>query len=63
MKPETLHPHHAISVAIEGECPAADEDDLRRVVAHALAAEGVTAPVAVGVVLVDDETIHRLNRE
>jgi probable rRNA maturation factor len=63
LKPETLHPHHAISVAIEGECPAADEDDLRRVVTHALAAEGVTAPVAVGVVLVDDETIHRLNRD
>lgn len=54
---------HTISIAIEGDCPAADEEDLRAVVAHALAAEGVTEPVAVGVVLVDDETIHRMNRE
>jgi probable rRNA maturation factor len=54
---------HAITVAIEGDCPAADEDDLRAVVAHALAAEGVEESVAIGVVIVDDETIHQLNRD
>src|SRR5689334_14442826 len=54
---------HAISVAIEGDCPAADEADLRAVVEHALAAEGVEESVGIDVVLVDDETIHRLNRD
>jgi probable rRNA maturation factor len=54
---------HTIKVAIDGACPAADEADLRAVAAHALAAEGVETPVAIGIVLVDDEAIHRLNRE
>lgn len=54
---------HTITVTIEGACPAADEADLRAVAAHALAAEGAANPVAIGIVLVDDETIHRLNRE
>ena len=54
---------HAITVSIEGSCPAADAADLAAVAACALAAEGVDAPVAIGVVLVDDATIHRLNRD
>ena len=58
-----MRPDHAISIAIEGDCPAANEDDLLAVVAHTLAAEGVIESVAIGVVLVDDETIHRLNRD
>ncbi|HEX5504476.1 MAG TPA: rRNA maturation RNase YbeY [Thermomicrobiales bacterium] len=53
----------AISVTIEAPCAAlADEADLRRLVAHALAAEGRTAPVAVAAVVVDDAAIHDLNR-
>ena len=55
--------NYNITVAIEGHCPAANERDLEAVAAHALAAEGVTDPVALGIVLVDDETIHRMNRE
>jgi len=56
-------PATAISVTIEGACARlADEEGLRRLVAHALAAEGVAEPVGVGVVLVDDATIHELNR-
>ncbi|MFN8537546.1 MAG: rRNA maturation RNase YbeY [Thermomicrobiales bacterium] len=58
-----MRPDHAISIAIEGDCPAADEADLRAVVERALAAEGVQEAVAIGVVLVDDETIHQLNRD
>jgi probable rRNA maturation factor len=54
---------HVISVAIEGDCPAADEADLRAVVEHALAVEDVEESVAIGVILVDDETIHQLNRD
>ncbi len=54
---------YAITVAIEGQCPAANEADLQTVAAHALAAERVTGAVALGIVLVDDETIHRMNRE
>ena len=54
---------HTITVTIEGACPAADAADLRAVAAHALAAEGVAAPVTIGIVLVDDEAIQRLNRE
>jgi probable rRNA maturation factor len=54
---------HTITIAIEGDCPAADEVDLRAVVAHALAAEGVLDPVAVSVVLVGDAMIHQLNRD
>lgn len=53
----------AISVTIEAPCAAlADETDLRRLIAHALAAEGQTGPVAVAAVLVDDAAIHDLNR-
>ncbi len=54
---------HAITVAIEGHCPAANERDLEAVAAHALGAEKVVDPVALGIVLVDDATIHRMNRE
>jgi probable rRNA maturation factor len=52
-----------IRVTVEPPCARlADEGDLRRVVAHALAAEGVNREVAVDVVVVDDATIHDLNR-
>ncbi len=52
-----------IRVTVEPPCARlADEADLRRVVAHALAAEGVNREVAVDVVVVDDATIHDLNR-
>ena len=53
----------AITIAIEIPCAAlAEEADLRAVALHTLAAEGVTAPVALTLVLVDDATIHDLNR-
>jgi probable rRNA maturation factor len=53
----------AITIAIETPCAAlADEADLRAVALHTLAAEGVTALVALTIVLVDDATIHDLNR-
>lgn len=53
----------AITVAIETPCAAlADEADLRAVALHTLAAEGLTSPVALTIVLVDDATIHNLNR-
>ncbi|CAA9569534.1 MAG: Metal-dependent hydrolase YbeY, involved in rRNA and/or ribosome maturation and assembly [uncultured Thermomicrobiales bacterium] len=53
----------AITIAIENQCAAmADEADLRDLVLHTLAAEGIAEPVALTVVLVDDPTIHDLNR-
>jgi probable rRNA maturation factor len=53
----------SITIAIEGPCAAlADEADLRATVLHTLAAEGIATPVALTVVLVDDPTIHDLNR-
>lgn len=53
----------AITIAIEIPCVMlADEADLRAVALHTLAAEGLTLPVALTVVLVDDATIHDLNR-
>lgn len=53
----------SITIAIEGPCAAlADEADLRAVVLHTLAAEGAADQVALTVVLVDDPTIHDLNR-
>ena len=56
-------PAPTIRVTVEPPCaPLADEADLRRVVAHALAAERATGEVAVDVVVVDDATIHDLNR-
>jgi probable rRNA maturation factor len=54
---------HAITIAIEGPCAAlAGEDELRATVLRALEAEGVAGPVALTVVVVDDATIHDLNR-
>lgn len=54
----------AITIAIEAPCAAtADEADLRSLVLYTLAAEGVAEPVALTVVLVDDPTIHALNRQ
>lgn len=53
----------AITIAIEAPCAAlAAEEELRSVVRHALAAEGVGGTVALTVVLTDDATIHELNR-
>src|SRR5215218_10477126 len=53
----------SITIAIEGPCGAlADEADVRAAVLRTLAAEGVASPVALTVVLVDDPTIHDLNR-
>ncbi len=52
-----------IRVTVEPPCARlADEADLRDVVAPTLAAEGVNREVAVDVVMVDDATIHDLNR-
>ena len=54
----------AITIAIEAPCAAtADEADLRSLTLYTLAAEGVAEPVALTVVLVDDPTIHELNRQ
>lgn len=54
----------AITIAIEAPCIAtADEADLRSLAFYTLAAEGVTESVALTVVLVDDPTIHELNRQ
>ena len=56
-------PAPTIRVSVEPPCARlADEGDLRRVVAQALAAEGLNREVAVDVVVVDDATIHDLNR-
>ncbi len=56
-------PAPSIRVTVEPPCARlVGEADLRRVVAHALAAEGATGEVAVDVVVVDDATIHDLNR-
>lgn len=53
----------AITIAIENPCALlAEENDLRAVALHTLAAEGEAAPVALTIVLVDDPTIHDLNR-
>ncbi len=53
----------SIDITIEPGCAAlADADDLRTLVAYTLAAEGVDGPAALGVILVDDATIHDLNR-
>jgi len=52
-----------IDIAIGPVCAGlADETELRALVAHALAAEGVTDRAALTVVLVDDAAIHDLNR-
>jgi len=56
--------NESVVIAIEATCAGlAREDDLQGVVARTLAAEGMTEPVAITVVLVDDATIHRLNRQ
>lgn len=53
----------AITIAIEAPCAQlADEADLRDLALHTLAMEGVREPAAVTIVLVDDATIHDLNR-
>jgi probable rRNA maturation factor len=53
----------AITIAIESPCAQwADEADLRDLVVHTLAQEGVREPVTLTIVLVDDATIHDLNR-
>lgn len=53
----------AITVTIETSCTAlAAEADLRAVASHTLTAEGMTLPIALTIVLVDDATIHDLNR-
>ena len=52
-----------IAIAIESPCERwADEADLRELVLHTLALEGVHEPVTLTIVLVDDATIHELNR-
>lgn len=52
-----------VTVTIAASCAAlADETDLARVATRALAAEGVVEPVGVTIVVVDDATIHELNR-
>jgi probable rRNA maturation factor len=54
----------AITIAIEAPCVAtAEEAELRSLALYTLAAEGVTEAVALTVVLVDDPTIHELNRQ
>lgn len=53
----------AIAVTIEPVCAElAAEDDLRDLIAFALAAENAADAGAISVVLVDDATIHDLNR-
>lgn len=52
-----------VAIAIEPACAAlANAANLRAVIARTLAAEGVREPVSLSVVLVDDATIHELNR-
>lgn len=54
---------NSITIALEGPCAAlATEDELRAVVEHTLQQEGVTASVMLTIVLVDNATIHDLNR-
>lgn len=55
----------AIAVHVEPACaPLADAAELRLLIAHALAAEGVggAGPPSLTLVLTDDATIHDLNR-
>ena len=54
----------AITITIEAPCIAtATEAELRSLALYTLAIEGVTEAVALTVVLVDDPTIHELNRQ
>lgn len=54
----------SITIALEAPCASlTSEAELQSVVAYTLAAEGVAAPVALTVVLVDDAAIHELNRQ
>jgi probable rRNA maturation factor len=56
--------HASITIAIDAPCASlTSEAELQAVVAYTLAAEGVTVPVALTVVLVDDAAIHALNRQ
>jgi probable rRNA maturation factor len=53
-----------ITIAIETPCATmANEDDLRDLARHTLAQEGVREAIALTLVVVDDSTIHDLNRQ
>jgi probable rRNA maturation factor len=59
-------PPLAVNVELDVAAPFADEVDsslLERVLARALAAEGIAGPVEVSLVVTDDAAVHALNRQ
>lgn len=56
-------PEHRIILEAEVEAPDTVEPLMRRVIAAALAAEGVELPCEINVLLTNDEGIHQVNRE
>lgn len=56
-------PDHEIIVSSEVDMPAGAEEQIKRVIAAALAAEGVDVPCEVDVLFTDDEGIHAVNRD
>lgn len=56
-------PEHRIILETEVEAPDTVEPLMRRVIAAALAAEGVELPCEINVLLTDDQGIRQVNRE
>ena len=54
---------HQIIISAEAEVPAGTEEQLKKVITAALAAEGVDLPCEVDVLLTDDGGIHAVNRD
>ena len=57
----SVRPEHRILVEAEAEVPETVEPLLRKVIAAALEAEGVTLPCEINVLLTDDAGIHQVN--
>ena len=54
---------HQIIISAESEVPAGTEEQLKKVITAAMAAEGVDLPCEVDVLLTDDGGIHAVNRD